>query len=178
MNANVKRVAGFVFCRNAFTQRNVTSIGLVAMFFLVYVLAGGKITTQLPNISDSAGLAPRGPQNEQEVLEQIEKGGPVAAESAPEAAIPDLTEQESKAVLGLTTTQDRAARENVRAKMGSLFTDEEREELENQPVNKEGLVQGGNFTNRREQWKLEQSEKKPTDSLSIIEERLKIKKKH
>ena len=178
MSGNAKKALSFVLCKNAFTHRNLTSIGLVAIFFLVYVLAGGKITTQLPNFTDGGGLAPRAAKDKQDVIDEIEQGGAIKPPQEEEAAIPDLTVQESKAVLGVTASKDKASRDSVRAKMGSLFTDEEREELEKDPVNKEGLVQGGVFTNRREQWKLEQSEKKPTDNLSSIEERLKIKKKH
>ncbi|MCB0344389.1 MAG: hypothetical protein KDD66_04705 [Bdellovibrionales bacterium] len=41
----VNKVVSFLLLRPAFTGRNVTSLGLVAVFFMVYVLAGGKITT-------------------------------------------------------------------------------------------------------------------------------------
>ncbi len=42
---NVNKVVSFLLLRPAFTGRNVTSLGLVALFFAVYVAAGGKITT-------------------------------------------------------------------------------------------------------------------------------------
>lgn len=44
-----KKIADFLLMRPMFTVRNVTSIGLVAVFFCVYIMAGGKITT-IPNI--------------------------------------------------------------------------------------------------------------------------------
>ena len=37
-----KRFLGFLFFRSAMTQRNLTSLGLVGLFVLFYLLAGGK----------------------------------------------------------------------------------------------------------------------------------------
>ena len=48
MNGKLKGILKFAVCAPAFSQRNVTSIGLVVLFVLVYILAGGKITTSLP----------------------------------------------------------------------------------------------------------------------------------
>ncbi|MCB0358084.1 MAG: hypothetical protein KDD44_00555 [Bdellovibrionales bacterium] len=39
-----RQVVDFLLLRPAFNARNVTSIGLVGLFFAVYVLAGGKIS--------------------------------------------------------------------------------------------------------------------------------------
>jgi len=36
---------------SAFTQRNVVSVGLVLFFFVIYVMAGGKITSERPDIT-------------------------------------------------------------------------------------------------------------------------------
>lgn len=41
---NAKKVVNFLVLRPAFTSRNLTSIGLVVLFFLIYVLSGGKVT--------------------------------------------------------------------------------------------------------------------------------------
>ncbi len=43
-----KKVLDFLILRPAFSSRNLTSILLVALFFGVYVLAGGKVT--MPNV--------------------------------------------------------------------------------------------------------------------------------
>lgn len=53
-NETAKKVLGFLFFRSAFTQRNVTSIGLVILFFVIYVLAGGKIDA-IPKIQTDPG---------------------------------------------------------------------------------------------------------------------------
>jgi hypothetical protein len=175
MKDKLMKAGSFLLCTNAFTQRNVTSIGLVMLFFAVYVLAGGKITTELPRLRDVgrgiANVPPYGAdENKRSVLDEIA--------NPEQQQLPDLSEDESKEVLGIVGSEDRQARQRAQAKVGTLFTEEERAELETQPIDKKMLVKGADFTSRREQWKLEQSEKKAVDSLSIIEERLRIKKKH
>ncbi len=40
-----KRVANFLLLRPAFSSRNLTSLALVALFFGVYVAAGGKVSS-------------------------------------------------------------------------------------------------------------------------------------
>lgn len=153
MNGKIKKVLQFVVCAPAFSQRNMTSIGLVILFVLVYILAGGKVTTSLPSMSKSGAFG------------------------IPEEAKPkDLTKKESKSILGEIASKDRAERDAQRAKLGSLFTDEEREEVENEEIDPNGLVGGTEFVNRREKRLLEKTEKKSRDSLSAIEERLKSNK--
>lgn len=44
MNEKTKRVLGFLLMKPAMSSRNLTSLGLVAMFFAVYVLAGGTVS--------------------------------------------------------------------------------------------------------------------------------------
>lgn len=150
MNGKIKKTLQFLVCAPAFSQRNITSIGLVILFVLVYVLAGGKVTTSLPNMSKNGAFG------------------------MPEQAKPrDLTKKESKSILGEITSKDRAQRDAQRAKLGSLFTDEEREEGEKEAIDPKGLVEGTEFVNKREKRLLERTEKKPSDSLSAIEERLK-----
>lgn len=43
---SVKKVIGFLLPLKAFSPRNLTSFGLVALFCFVYVLAGGKFETK------------------------------------------------------------------------------------------------------------------------------------
>lgn len=149
MNGKLKGMLKFAICAPAFSQRNVTSVGLVILFVLVYILAGGKVTTSLPR-PPSAKQAFGIPAKEK-----------------------DLTRKESKSIIGEITSQDKSQREAQRAKLGSLFTEEERKELEKEEIDKGGLVEGAEFINRKEKRLLERTERKPTDSLSAIEERLK-----
>ena len=168
MNANLKRVMEFATCRSAFSQRNITSILLVALFFGVYVMAGGKISTKVPSYEEmnrlGGGLS-----------------GPAVSNNKEEAALgtvsggqEQLDIERSRSILGEKPSNDRAAREVLRQRKGTLFTDEEVVEGEKEKIKKEGLISGVDFTTRREKWLLEKSEKKPEDSLSRIEERLKI----
>ena len=46
MAMSVKNVIGFLLPLKAFSPRNLTSFGLVALFCFVYVLAGGKFETK------------------------------------------------------------------------------------------------------------------------------------
>lgn len=52
MNRKVKQVVGFLLLKGAFTSRNITSIGLVLLFFGIYVASGGKLAS-LPNVSST-----------------------------------------------------------------------------------------------------------------------------
>lgn len=149
MNGKLKSFLKFAVCAPAFSQRNVTSIGLVLLFVLVYILAGGKVTTSLPR--PPSANSPFGMPSESK----------------------NLTRKESKSVIGEIASEDKSQREAQRAKMGSLFTEEEVEEAETkEAVNPEGLVKGADFVSRREKRLLERTEKKESDSLSVIEERL------
>lgn len=49
MDPRVKKVIGFIFLKSAFTSRNLTSLGLVAIFLGIYMASGGKIAT-LPSV--------------------------------------------------------------------------------------------------------------------------------
>ncbi len=163
---NAKKVVGFLLCRSAFTQRNATSILLVLLFFAVYVMAGGKVTTQLPRMPDGSGA-----------FGGIPGASALVAKDPSTPAMPELTQEESKDVLGIEKSKDRNARQEAINKRGRLFSPEEVTAAEKETVDEEGLVEGADFTNRREQWRLERAEKKPTDSLSAIEERLKIRRR-
>lgn len=164
MKDKIKSAFSFALCTSAFSQRNVTSIGLVIVFMVVYVLAGGKITTDLPRLSRKGqfGVPARSVTNE------------LAAKAKRQRSA--LTDQESKKILGELPSDKKERRQAIRAKYGSLFTDEERKEAESEKIDEDGLVKGVKFSNRREKWLLERSEKKQVDSLSKIEDRLRIKK--
>ena len=168
MNAKLKKTIELITCRSAFSQRNVTSILLVALFFAVYVMAGGKISTKVPSFQDvskiGGGLG--GPVSSGDVEEQELASEP--------AAVDKLDIEKSRGILGVKPSKDRVARQHSQQRVGTLFTDEEVAEAENAEVKKEGLISGVDFTTRREKWLLEKSERKPEDSLSRIEERLKI----
>lgn len=49
-----KKVLDFLILKPAFTSRNLTSLGLVGIFFLVYILAGGRIT--VPDVKQGANF--------------------------------------------------------------------------------------------------------------------------
>ena len=163
---SAKKVVGFLLCRSAFTQRNATSILLVGLFFAVYVLAGGKITTTLPKMPE---------QNS--IFGGIDGSNQIASQADERNQMPELTQDESKDLLGIQPSEQRTSRQEAINKRGRLFAPEETEEAEKEEIDKSGLIEGADFTNRREQWRLERSEKKPSDTLSAIEERLQIRRR-
>ena len=154
MNGKLKKFLQFAVCAPAFSQRNITSIGLVVIFVLVYILAGGKVTTSLPSMPKGGAF------------------GMLSQDAMPK----DLTKKESKSILGEIVSKDQAQRDAQRAKLGSLFTEEERKEAENEKIDPNGLVEGSQFENRREKRLLEKTQLKEKDSLSAIEERRKSNK--
>ena len=162
MNGKLKRIVKFLVCAPAFSQRNITSIGLVVVFFLVYVMAGGKVTTSLPKMPSSK--APFG--------SLIKKTKSVSSNASSKSST-NLSKRESKSVIGEIRSAKRNDIDSKRAKIGSIFTDEERRDLEQQEIDQEGLVKGHKFVNRKEKRLLEKSQRKESDSLSLIEERLK-----
>ncbi len=176
MNDKAKSVLGFLFMSSAFTQRNVTSVLLVMVFFGVYIAAGGKITTTLPRLEKVKAMSAPG-LGGTPVGKGMAAGNAASDKSAPMRAVPDLTQDESQDLLGISPSEKRAARQRAVQQRGSLFTAEEREEDIDEPLDPEGLVKGADFTNRRDQWRLERAERKQTDSLSLIEERLKIRRR-
>ncbi len=158
---NAKKVVGFLVCKDAFTQRNISSVLLVAVFFGVYVFAGGKVTTSIPELRGAAGLGAT------DLPGRARLPNPAEADKIP-------TPEESKAILGLSDSKERAERENRQTNRYKLFTEEDAKELESDPIDPKGLIKGAQFgPSRREQLKIEKQEKKQTDQLSEIEERLK-----
>jgi hypothetical protein len=162
---SAKKVVGFLLCRSAFTQRNATSILLVVLFFAVYVMAGGKVTTELPRMQSGG------------VFGGLDGSNDVGEPQNVATSMPELTKDESKNVLGIEESEQRQERVEAINKRGRLFTPEEVEKAEEEKIDPDGLIQGADFTNRREQWRLERSEKKPSDTLQAIEERLQIRRR-
>lgn len=164
---NAKKVVNFLVLRSAFTQRNVTSLGLVGIFFVVYLISGGKVTlNSLPPIqrSDSFGGV---------VVENPPSTGAEALRLGPDGR---MEQDQSKALLGVTTNEDRAAREQEIIKRGRLVEGLAEEEGTDETVDKAGLVQGDLTENRYEEARLKRKERKKEDSLSAIEERLKSRR--
>ena len=166
---NAKKVINFLVLRSAFTQRNVTSLGLVGIFFVVYLLSGGKVSlTSMPNIprSDSFGGV---------ALDQPVGGGQLPSDIrlGPDGR---MDQDQSKALLGVLPSEDRAARELEIQKRGRLVEGLAEEEGTDETLDKAGLVQGDQTENRYEEARLKRKERKREDSLSAIEERLKARR--
>ena len=62
---NTKKVLSFLLLKPAFTSRNLTSIALVALFFGVYVAAGGKVSA-LPKVKQGVGFGAASVERAQE----------------------------------------------------------------------------------------------------------------
>ena len=71
--STVKKVAGFLFLKPAMTTRNATSFGLVGLFIVVYIAAGGKIDW-VPNVrpGDSFGSVQGAPAQQAEAPARAE----------------------------------------------------------------------------------------------------------
>jgi hypothetical protein len=88
---SAKKIANFLFLRPAMTSRNLTSIGLVIFFMVVYALCGGKITA-VPKVAISQGFG----------------GVSTPRQSAPATSLSvDTTKarQPSRSLLGETSTR-------------------------------------------------------------------------
>jgi len=151
---NAKKVLSFVLCSSAFTKRNISSLGLVAFFFFVYILAGGKIDTAIPSPSKIGGFGSGSSDN------------PLGAMGG--------SKELSSEVLGINTPKVRADREEEAQAKGRIFNDEERESLASQEIDRNGLIDGSaaNKPSRKEQRAIERSTRKEVDPLLAIEERL------
>ena len=78
-----KKVISFLLLRPAFTMRNLTSIGLVAIFFAIYVLAGGKVSL-MPAVPRGQGFG------------SLEKENPAAMRSVDPARTPEAAVKEER----------------------------------------------------------------------------------
>ncbi len=155
-----KQVIDFLVLRSAFTRRNFTSLFLVGVFFAVYVLSGGKVTTKLPKMGQAGTFGGA-------------SGGLSAELAAKEKEA--LDKKQAMEVLGVTTSEDRLARENSVNRRGRLF-DPQIDGAKEAPIDPSGLIQPDD-TNRKEEAKLRKLERPQYDSLQAIEERLRVKRK-
>jgi len=170
MNGKFKSIAKFLVCAPAFSQRNMTSIGLVVMFLLVYVMAGGKITTSLPKMPSSK--APFGLPSKKSLNKNFSKKSQITNQASKQSS--NLSTKESKSVLGEIRSAQRNDIDSKRAKIGSLFTEDERLDLEKEEIDQDGLVKGHKFESRKDRRLKERAmRREKKDSLSAIEERLK-----
>lgn len=147
---NAKKIFGFLFCSSAFTKRNISSVGLVGIFFLVYILAGGRIETKLPSAA-TAGMF---------------------------GSADALRNESSKQILGIAPTQNRATREQSGLERGRIFTNDDAEQDANDQIDKDGLIKGqervfNTERERRETEKNERYKRDEVDPFAALEERLK-----
>lgn len=151
---NARKVLSFVLCSSAFTKRNISSLGLVGFFFLVYILAGGKIDTAIPSPSKLGAFG--------------------SGESDNPLGMIKGSKDDSSEVLGINDTKDRAEKEGVALSKGRVFSDEERDTLASEKIDHSGLVDGSaaNRPSRTEQRAIQRTTKKEVDPLLAIEERL------
>jgi hypothetical protein len=165
---NAKKVLGFLLCTPAFTKRNITSLLLVGAFFFVYILAGGKIDTELPkarNVSSFGGA-------------DVTPGSGMDSYGATTTKDADGSEEKKdivpQKVLGEVPTSDRRARETASHMKGRIFVDEDADREAADEIDKSGLIKGSykspeSFHDKRA---IERSERRKPDPLSAIEERL------
>ncbi len=158
---NAKKVFSFLLCTPAFTRRNITSLMLVGVFFLVYVLAGGKIDTELPSARQAATF-----------------GGADLGFSGTERRENNNVFQQQQAapnqILGEVTPDERYKRETASHMKGRVFTDEDADSSLNEPSDRSGLIQGRYKSPESvyERRAIERSEKRSADPFDAIEERL------
>jgi hypothetical protein len=159
---NARKVANFLFLRSAFTQRNFTSLLLVAIFFAVYLLSGGTISTSIPRLPDSTAFG------------NIPVDPATGVQSSAASSQPQKVDKDAALeVLGIKPSEDRVAREQSVNQRGRLFSADEAKDSEK--IDKNGLIAGAPEY-RSDENKLRRYEKKPGDSLTAIEERLNIRR--
>lgn len=165
---NAKKVLGFLLCTPAFTKRNITSLLLVGAFFFVYVLAGGKIDTELPkarNVSSFGGADVNpGSGLDSYLNNRNENADDSDAKS-------EIVPQK---VLGEVPTNDRKVRESASHMKGRIFVDEDADREAADEIDRSGLIKGSykspeSIITKRA---IEKSERRKPDPLSAIEERL------
>ncbi|MBP9839212.1 MAG: hypothetical protein KBC84_10950 [Proteobacteria bacterium] len=83
---NAKKVVGFLLLRPVFNSKNFSTIGLVALFFALYLLLGGKANLNIPKLDSNSG-----------------------AFGGVDAGL-DLANKNPKDILGYKETEDRSKR--------------------------------------------------------------------
>lgn len=116
-----KKVVKFLFLTSAFSQRNVTSILLVVLFFVVYIMSGGKVSLEMPKFPEGGGFG--GVRFEEDPLAESRAVPPL---NAPEEDVKRASKSSSQ-VLGLVPSEDAAARISERNRRGSQLALDESE---------------------------------------------------
>ena len=165
-----KKALEFIFLRSAFTQRNLSSVGLVALFVGAYSILGGGVTTTPPNIQSGSTFGSVNGMGEEKSLNGNIPDGEVQP-------IRNTDEKQSaEAVIGLKPTDAEAERMKQIEKRGRLndpdMPDEDGED--GKAIDKDALVQGVEMKSHREDWMMQRSEKRKMDNLSAIEDRLDV----
>ncbi|MFN8391986.1 MAG: hypothetical protein U0136_16975 [Bdellovibrionota bacterium] len=161
---NGRKVVGFIFLQSAFTRRNFTTLILVAIFFSVYVMSGGTISTAIPKLPDPTTFG------------GVPLGTLPSADTQRTAPIKDPAEKEKALeVLGVKPSAERLARDQAMNERGRLFVPDA-EDSQDEKVDKNGLIAGDPEQRSAEEARLRKFEKRSGDSLAAIEERLNIKR--
>ena len=165
-----KKIANFLLLRPAFTQRNFTTLLLVGVFIAVYSLAGGKVTLQVPDVGSSA-------KSFGSVDSVNGEDAGVIANAVRQREEEKRREQERAAqVLGMRESEDLLARENEVNERGKRFDPSVDTDNADGKLDPKGLLGTDKQARTREEAKLMRNEKRSKDSLSLIEERLRIKR--
>ncbi|HMO19058.1 MAG TPA: hypothetical protein PKA63_13205 [Oligoflexia bacterium] len=153
---HAKKVLGFLVCAPAFTKRNMTSMALVGVFFFVYILAGGKIDTQLPSNTRGGAF-----------------GGVDAGDENGGILFPSSSTNDPGKVLGHESSAERRIRENSGHMKGRIFTDDEADQAYEDPIDRSRLLEGREIKrSSREERTMNRYEKRKVDPLDAIQERL------
>lgn len=149
---NAKKVLSFLLCTPAFTRRNITSLMLVGAFFFIYILAGGKIDTQLPNPRNASTFG------------GVDLG----------TGLLNNNKTDASQILGEETPSERRKRETASHMKGRIFTNEDADFEPETIEDKSALIQGRYKSPESiyEKRALEKSERKAPDPFDAIEERL------
>lgn len=159
MKGKARKVADFLLVRPAFSQRNMTTLLLVAMFVGVYTLAGGKVTLRVPDI---------------DVSDSQFGGVPGAALGGTGSSNGESEAERAARVLGMKETEEANARENAVNARGKLFDPAVDADPSDSKLDRNGLLGNDSRAREDEEAKLRKFEKHKSDSLAAIEERLNI----
>lgn len=164
-----KKVLDFITMRPAFTQKNLSSVGLVALFVGVYSIMGGSVNTAPPHVEagDTFGSVRDYRPSASFAKETSEEAQPIGSEQQKASA---------ESIIGLKPTEEESARLRQIEKRGRLNDPEMPDEdgADGNAVDKDALVQGVDMTRHRDEWMLKKGEKRKIDNLSAIEDRLEV----
>lgn len=98
---SAKRVFGFLLMRPAWSSRNLTSLALVALFFGVYVAAGGKVSS-VPKVKQGSSFGTMS-TDEDKITGDVES---VTREEESAADVAARRSEQRRGVLSLGTEED------------------------------------------------------------------------